>query len=109
MKASSAVELLLALGHGDGGPEHDHGPIVHRVLEDGAREHDPVDERHREAGGDPGGELAERSARGGAVDVDPVADPGVKRRDDVGLPVVLEAQVGRRGPRRGPPPPALRS
>ena len=53
MNASQRRVLLVGFGDGRRRAEHDDGAVVHRVLEDGAGEHDPVHEGDRGAGRDP--------------------------------------------------------
>ena len=93
MNASSAVAFSSGSDHRRRGTEHDDRAVVHRVLEDRPCEHDPVEERDGQAGGDPRGQLLERAARRRAVHVDAVADARVERRDDERLLVVDEAEV----------------
>ena len=75
------------------GAEYDDRPVVHRVLEYRAREDDAVEQRHRQAGGDPATELAQRAAGGRAVDEDMVVDPCLQCGDHERLAVVDEAEM----------------
>ena len=73
--------------------EDDDGAVVHRVLEHRAGEHDPVEQRDREARREPLGQSPQGTARRRAVDVDRVSEPRVQGRDHERLPVEDEAQV----------------
>ena len=85
--------LLVGIRHGRRRAEHDDRAVVDRVLEDRAGEHDAVEERHGDAGGDALADGADGAARRGAVDVEQVADACMQRRDHVRLPVALEAEM----------------
>ncbi len=88
------LALVRALDQ-PGAPEDHHRAVVHRVVKRRPGEHEPVDQRDR-----PGRRGCRRRAsvdhpRGRrAVEVDLVAAAGVQRRDDVGLAVDGEAEVG---------------
>ncbi len=74
------------------------GGVVHRR----AREHETVDQRHRQARGRARGERAQRAARDGAVAVDDVAAAGVQGGDDERLAVRRpRCRDARSAPRRG--------
>jgi GntR family transcriptional regulator/MocR family aminotransferase len=78
---------------GRGDPEHEHRAVVDGVVEGRAGEHEPVEQRHRQAGRCAGAQRADRAARGGAVEVDGVPHARVQCGDDVGLSVRDEAEV----------------
>src|SRR5262249_55038424 len=78
---------------GTGGPEHDHRAVVHRVVEGRARQHQTVEQRHRDAQGSARGDRAEHAAGRRAVQVQALVDAGVDARDHEGLPVRHEAHV----------------
>ena len=80
MKASSATAFSSAVSTGCPCRDDDRA-VVHRVLEDRAREHDPVEHRDREAGGNPGRDGALSVRLAAEPDVHAIADAGVKRRD----------------------------
>ena len=73
--------------------EDDRRAVVHRVVEDAAREDDAVDDRRGDADVDPLVELLQHPTRGRAVEVQRVADASVDRRDHVRLSVDDEADV----------------
>ncbi len=78
-----------------GDAEHDHRPVVHRVVERRARQHQPVEQGHGDAHRP--GQGAQQAAGLGAVEHQLVVEPGVDGRDDVGLAVGHEADVAHRG------------
>ena len=73
--------------------EGDHRLVVRAVLEDRAREDEPVEERHGHTRRPAASKHAEHPARGRAVDVDPVGDAGTQHRDADGLSAVDERDV----------------
>ena len=68
--------------------------VIDVVFEGGAGEDDAVDVGHRETGPDAAVDGPQRPARGGAVHIDPVADPRVQGRDHEGLLADGEPEVG---------------
>src|SRR5436190_1842971 len=63
------------------------------MLEGRTREHQSVEQGHRQAGGNAGRQRAHDAASRGAVDVDLVADAGLQHRDAVRLTGVNEGDV----------------
>ena len=84
-----------------GATVHDHRPVVHRHVEGRPGEHDPVDDRHRDADRVAGLQGPHHPARGRPVHVERVADPGVRHRDHHRCPVVRRCRRGPRARRRG--------
>ena len=96
MNASSAASFSSGSVTACRRPQHDDGPVVHRVLEHGPREHDAVEQRHRETGGNACAELLQRPARRRAVNVDVVVETCMECGDREGLILVDEARDERR-------------
>ena len=85
---------LLGLVPDEPRPARDHyRAVVHRVVEDRPREHDPVEQGHRDADVDAVAHRSERPIRGQPVDDELVTEQTVGGRDDVGLPVLHETHV----------------
>ena len=87
------AEPLVRPGHLGGDAEDHDRAIVHRMMERGARQDEAVEERHGGRDRDAVAQPAEHPARRGAVHVEGILHPGVRRRQDERLAVVHEAQV----------------
>ncbi len=77
--------------------ENNHRPIIHRVIEDGAGEHQSIEQRDRDANRNSAIEVAQHTAGGRAVDVKHVAVASVGSGDDERLSVGDEADMAEKG------------
>ena len=96
MTDRNAVIRSSRIGHEPRVAVHDDGAVVHRHVERGAGEHDPVDDRHRDAHRVAGLQRPHHPARGRTVDVERCHRPA---RTPSGSPPVRPGTRCRRGPR----------
>src|SRR4029077_9696958 len=73
--------------------EHDHGAVVHGMMENRARQHESIYQRDGYADVDAFAGGAQHAARGRSMDVELVAEAGITGGNDERLPVDHEADV----------------
>ncbi len=86
-------QLLFGIVDERCGSENDHRTVVHRVIEDGAGQHQSIEQRNRDADRDSVIQVAQHATCGGTVDVQHVSVASVGGWDHVGLAVHDEAHV----------------
>src|SRR5207302_5324672 len=75
------LRIIYQLSH----PQDHYRAVIHRVIEHGARQYEPVEQRHRNADRDTVLQLAQHSASGGAVDVEEIIFASIGGRNYVRL------------------------